>query len=608
MAKVTIETHNVTVNQGSGRTTFNISYESCTGISATIMQGSTLTNILASLNASGNLVLQWNPNTSTVGIGCVIEVKAQDGNGNYVYDRLAFNQKGTNINPTFTGQFDIEGDSAATTYSLYVNAMGRWTVTSPDSWISIQSVVKTYVTDGNASVAFSRNTGEPRCGYIKFACELSTAPYETTCFKVITQGAYVSSTSELYYAPNTANVGFTAGTHTSIAPVKANVSSLTVRNVSGDMDIQSVDLDSNGALIIVYGANEGRDNKSATITVRGLGNNGYISASYTLYQGAYTYVVSPIWKTTPVEVQGEPYVDYTITTEGAVIYSGRAYQLPGEDLISFELNEVVRDYVDNTLWWRPGYQTPSGWERTFTLEMSNGGTGDYIFTKDWSYIERGYEENDFICINEPIINELPAGCYAPICAFSPQRAGNFSFRENGSQVYLANLDNARQARYLFPVEAGSEYGWRASSTNYNYHVYKGVAPCNYRYVLYYENAYGGIDAMPIKGIATATDKITAYTTKNGVRVPSTSFSYRRYLNEVAKTWEFKTGYLSDLQASRMHHLLESTMVYVYDMYEDKLIPAVIDETTVTYKTYKNQGRKFFNYSFKVQESQRKIRK
>ena len=58
----------------------------------------------------------------------------------------------------------------------------------------------------------------------------------------------------------------------------------------------------------------------------------------------------------------------------------------------------------------------------------------------------------------------------------------------------------------------------------------------------------------------------------------------------------------------MHHLLESTMVYVYDMYEDKLIPAVIDETTVTYKTYKNQGRKFFNYSFKVQESQRKIRK
>ena len=92
MAKVTIETHNVTVNQGSGRTTFNISYESCTGISATIMQGSTLTNILASLNASGNLVLQWNPNTSTVGIGCVIEVKA--GNQHQPYLHRAVRHRG----------------------------------------------------------------------------------------------------------------------------------------------------------------------------------------------------------------------------------------------------------------------------------------------------------------------------------------------------------------------------------------------------------------------------------------------------------------------------------------------------------------------------------
>jgi hypothetical protein len=377
------------------------------------------------------------------------------------------------------------------------------------------------------------------------------------------------------------------------------------------MDIQSVDLDSNGALIIVYGANESNANKSATITVRATGNNGYVTASYTLYQGAYTYVVNPIWKTTPVEVQGLPYVDYTLTTEGSVIYTGRAYQLPGDDMIDFELNEVVRDYLDNTLWWREGYQTPSGWERTFTLEMSNGGTGDYIFTKDWSYVERGYEQNDFICLNEPIIDELPIGCYAPVCVFSPQRAGNVNFKggSNGSTtVYTANLNNARQARYLSNVTRGGQYGYAVPGGESRTGIYKAVEPCNYRYVLYYENAYGGFDAMPIKGIATASDKITAYTTKNGVRVPSTSFSYRRYLNEIAKTWEFKTGYLSDLQASRMHHLLESTQVYVYDMYEDKLIPAVIDETTVTYKTYKNQGRKFFNYSFKVQESQRKIRK
>jgi hypothetical protein len=161
---------------------------------------------------------------------------------------------------------------------------------------------------------------------------------------------------------------------------------------------------------------------------------------------------------------------------------------------------------------------------------------------------------------------------------------------------------------LSVASPGYSYGYNKNSSFRDLSVYEGVADCKTRYVLYYENAYGGIDAMPIQGNATASDKITAYTTKNGVRVPSTDFSYRRYLSEITKSWEFKTGFLSDLQASRMHHLLESTMVYVYDMYEDKLFPVVIDETTVTYKTYKNQGRKFFNYTFKVQESQRKIRK
>lgn len=58
----------------------------------------------------------------------------------------------------------------------------------------------------------------------------------------------------------------------------------------------------------------------------------------------------------------------------------------------------------------------------------------------------------------------------------------------------------------------------------------------------------------------------------------------------------------------MHHLIESTMVYLYDIAADEIYPVVIDENSLTYKTYKNQERKFFNYTFKVRESQDKIRK
>ena len=544
--------------------------------------------------------MQWEANTSGAGRGCIIVVTASNG----ATDVMAFNQQGTSYNLNISGPRDIEGDLGTGTYSIQSTVNGTFGVYSESSWLTVQSVTKTGSNVGTAVFSYPQNNGDPRYAVVRSVLNFQFNPYSSTYYMVITQGTYVQRESTLVYTPNSANVGYNGGTYTSPAPTMQNVTGLTVRSVSGDMDIQSVDIDSsNGVLVIVYGANNAGGNKSATISVRGTGVSGYVNTSFYLYQGTYTYLVNPIWKTTVVEVAGQGYVDYTVSTEGDVIYSGRAYQMPGDANINFELNEIVRDYVDNYLWWREGYQTPSGWQRTFTIELGNGGGGDYIFTKDWSYQELGYSTNSFICLNEPIINEIPAGCYVPVCVFSPQKAGNTSFTRNGTSVYTANLNNPRQARYLFVSAPGYKYGYTGDNN-----VYKGAADCKTRYVLYYENAYGGIDAMPVQGNATLTDKITAYTTKNAVRVPSTSFSYRRYLNEIQKTWEFRTGYLSDEQASRMHHLIESTMVYVYDIETDTLYPVVIDETSLTYKTYKNQGRKFFNYSFKVRESQDKIRK
>lgn len=613
MASVTIQTHNVSVQATSGRSIFSLTLDQCTGYRA-YASGGTLVFRTCELSQNGTtLVLEWNPNTSTVGIGTIVVVEAQVSGGAIVKDYMAFNQQGTQYNMSVSGSRDLEGDSGNTTYAIQTNVQGTFTVVSESTWLTVNGVTKTGVNTANAVISYPRNEGNTRTGIVKFTVNYQYNPYVITSYAVLTQGTYVVRESKITYSPSTANVGYGAGIHTSPAPILESVDSLTIRNVSGDMNIISAELDaSNGSIIINYGANNGDTQKSATISVRGTGVAGYVSATYTLYQGTYSYLVNPIWKTTVVEVQGEPYVDYTISTEGSVIYSGRAYQLPDEDMISFELNEVVRDYVDNTLWWRAGYQTPSGWQRTFNLAMSNGAGGDYIFTKDWSYVEKNYSSSPFICLNEPIIDEIPDGCFVPVCVFSPQRAGDVSFVYTNTQgntplAYGAHLDNPRQARYLFLSTPGYKYGFVGGGVS-KPAIYKGVAGCENRYVIYYENSYGGIDALPVQGNATASDKITAYTTKNGVRVPSIKFSYRRYLNEITKTWEFKTGFLSDLQASRMHHLIESTLVYVYDRIADEVYPAVIDETSFTYKTYKNQGRKFFNYSFKVQESQRKLRK
>ena len=614
MGKLTIQTHNLTAQATSGNTIIPLTLDAgCIGIDA-YASGGTFTPRNVGLTRMGtDLILEWDANTTTAGRGTIIVVIGQDGQGNHIQDVMAFNQQGTSYNMNISGPRDIEGDSGTGTYSIQSTVNATMGVYSETSWLTVQSVVKTGSNTGSAVFSFTRNDGDSRYAIVRSLISFQFNPYSSTYYMVITQDTYVQRESTLYYSPNSASVGFSAGIHTSPAANMENVGNLTVRSVSGNMDIQSVDIDStNGSLIIHYGANNSDEQLSASISVRGTGVSGYVSTTYTLYQGSYSYLVSPIWKTTTVEVAGRSYVDYTISTEGETIYSGRAYQLPDSDEISFELNEIVRDYVDNYLWWRSGYQTPSGWQRTFTVEMDNGDMGEYIFTKDWSYTERNYSSTSLICLNEPIIKEIPAGCFVPVCVFSPQRVGDVSFVYTNTQgntplAYGVHLDNPRQARYLYVSTPGYKYGFEGGGIS-NRDVYRGAADCKTRYVLYYENAYGGIDAMPVQGNATLTDKITAYTTKNQVRVPSTSFSYRRYLNEIQKTWEFKTGYLSDEQASRMHHLIESTMVYVYDIETAELYPVVIDETSLTYKTYKNQGRKFFNYSFKVRESQDKIRK
>lgn len=615
MAKVTIEVHNISVPGTSGSRTFQVSYTSCVPVSVSTEGGNMqFTNL--SLDNQGNVVAQWGENNTGAERATVITVTAEDTGGGVVTGLLAFNQNGGNYNVTIDGEMTLTSDVGSKSYSIISTNPGNFNAYSETPWLSVSTLQKTSPNAGTMVLSYVRNQDLPRLGVVRFVFSFESYPYNAYHYMVLYQPTYLPptpSSSSISYNPDTVSVNYSAGSFTSNPPLLTNVGNLTVRNVSGTMNITSVDIDpNNGRLIVVYGANTSSNDLSATISVRGTGASGYVSTTFYIYQSSYKYVVGPIWKTMTVDVEGKPFVDYTISTEGDVIYSGRAYRMPGKDNISFEINEVVRDYIDNYLWWRQGYQTPLGWQRTFTLEMTDGSKTDYIFTKDWSYEEKNYSSTAVICLNDPIIKQIPAGCFVPVCVFSPQRAGTTSFNQTNTQgsttsAYSVNLNNSRQARYLFISTPGYKYGYSGAGLSNN-EVYEGAADCKTRYVLYYENAFGGFDALPIQGNALATDNITAYTTKNSVSVPSRDFSYRRYLNEITKTWKLNTTYLSDEQASKMHHLIESTEVYLYDIETTEVYPVVIDDTSVEYKTYKNQGRKFFNYSFNVKESQNKIRK
>lgn len=614
MASITLSQTTLNIPNGSGTTVINATFTDCDPSGAYLSEG--LVNGRVTTSAWIDTIgLYWDANNQSGPRYATLVVEGWDrSTASVVTATCEITQSGnTPATMTIQGPSSIAGNAQLVTLTASCTLPGNIgvAVNGLNPWVMVSEVRQTSSYSAVVTLSFSENTGESRSVAVTvFSDVQNPPPYQVSADKTITQGTYTPPEpegSEFYYSPNSANVDYKAGTYTTPIPVMKNVSGITIRNVSGDF-IESATLDpTNKSIAIVYGKNSSGSGRVAEISLRALGNDGYINAYFTLYQGAYSFQVNPIWKTTTVDISGKAYVGYTVSTDGYPVYSGRAYLMPGEENISFELNEIVRDYVDNYFWWRPGYQTPSGWNRTFTLEAPDAGiTADYMFTKDWSYDEYKYGSN-LVCLNDPIIPEVPAGAYVPICVFSPTGNSVVRFHYNPGYAHIVanttTLDNQRQVRWLFTSTSGYKYGYDGKPG-----IYQGVDACSAPYAIYYENAYGGIDCMPINGTVTASDKITSYTTKNAVRVPTRDFAYRRYLNDDTKTWELKTRWLTDEQSAKMHHLIESTMVYLYDVAADELIPVVIDESSLTYKTFRNQQRKLYNYTFKVKESQNKIRK
>lgn len=121
-----------------------------------------------------------------------------------------------------------------------------------------------------------------------------------------------------------------------------------------------------------------------------------------------------------------------------------------------------------------------------------------------------------------------------------------------------------------------------------------------RYVLYYVNAYGGWDWFVIQGRAVESDAVTRreYTRQGStVTLPGKIVERGRVLlqNQITKHLELHTHFLTDDEASRMHHLLESQEVYVHDLETDIIHPAIITTTQAPVKTYKNEGHRLFSY-------------
>ena len=130
-----------------------------------------------------------------------------------------------------------------------------------------------------------------------------------------------------------------------------------------------------------------------------------------------------------------------------------------------------------------------------------------------------------------------------------------------------------------------------------------------RYAVYYTNAYGGWDSLILDGIARTSDALTRHT---AMREYNNADSDRRgwmdFAVEVERNWELNTGILTDDQSELMHHLLNSTNVFLYDFFLGEITPVVLTDVGAQRKTYKGNGRQVIQYTFNAKEAQTQVRR
>ena len=337
-------------------------------------------------------------------------------------------------------------------------------------------------------------------------------------------------------------------------------------------------------------------------------------------------MVQPILKNYYVNLGNEESAEYVISYDSGegltAIYSGKAWKRPGESSNKICINDVCEDWINNTF---PSlsevFNRQSVLVEFVVQKISTAGVYSEVarvrFINDWSYeIDHDPEKSGLAA---PINGRMDARQWLLWTGLDVSMVEAKVTLTNGQSfmVYVPieisadfssdyNQDFAiatRSAGSGTAVFKTSQWGDVANVVinGIQYDVIKGCG----KHVLYYLNAYGGWDSFLIEGASSEEDSLTRHTmTKVGIYDREKT----NYLNEIEKKMTLHTSWLSDEQSLRMHHLLNSTEVYLHDMEKDVILPVILNNSSTPYKTFKGEGGKLVNYTIEATIAQSRRRR
>lgn len=305
----------------------------------------------------------------------------------------------------------------------------------------------------------------------------------------------------------------------------------------------------------------------------------------------------PIWKDKHVNLGSADSIDYTIQTGNSlVLYSGRAVRRPGEAYNTIRINDICADYLSNYFPDISMEVAGSGVVEVFRVCDSDDNIIEEVeFVDDWSYIERNGDPT----LSEPIDRRVSARQTLFFSRINQQdEIATLRYKSGTTSLYTLSAEEqgTLAGTCILPI-----YGFNGlESVTIREITYKVVDDCT-RYILVYANAFGGWDTLMHSGNIQETDRYQRRTALlDGAR--------KNHVNEVERTMSFTTGWLTDDEASRMHHLLGSTNVFLCDTFENTYTPVMVTNPDCPYKTFKNTGRNLVSYTIELSYSTNRIRR
>lgn len=325
----------------------------------------------------------------------------------------------------------------------------------------------------------------------------------------------------------------------------------------------------------------------------------------------------PIWRDTYCSLGSVSYRSYVVKLGGGTIYAGIAYARPGESVPYVLINDIAAPYLsqnDTCLDVESGdFYSAADIIKTFKVYDDNNTQygDDYACYLDCE--EDGVTVNGSNGAHAPINSRVLDGMPIILTAYN----SSVLTHDGGGATYVRTRYST-QATYsnVIAWNAAGNYTVIADFTGHpgakwiriNGFQYDLVESCAARYALYYVNAYGAWDFLVIEG---ATQEGRAYERHILKRAHNNASVKSRgiwnYANEVRKKWTLHTGWIDETGAERMHHLIGSTLVYLYDAVGQIFRPVVVTDAEVYVRKYEQEGKPI-SYAITVEEGREGLRR